>query len=73
MIKYQLICGFTTENDRLNHSYGIKIVRGRRCIRVIRDISDDKERICRLIRELNELSPDPIHIDEIIEDFLCDV
>ncbi|MBO4897906.1 MAG: hypothetical protein J5590_06390 [Clostridia bacterium] len=36
----------------------------------IRDISPDKERVCELIEKLNIENASPVHIYDIIDDFL---
>ena len=72
MITYLLIEGTAIAYGQERLSYGVKVVRGRRCLRVIRDITDDKERLSRLIDDMNELSLDPVHLDEVIEEFLND-
>ena len=60
-----------TEYGTAKLSYGVKVVRDNRCVRIIRNITDNRERICRLINDMNELSLDPVHLDEVIEEFLC--
>lgn len=37
---------------------------------VIEDISTEKEKIEKLVRLCNELDLDPIHIHDVVEDFL---
>ena len=70
MTTYLLISETTTAYGSVHNSYGIRIVRNRLCVREIRDITCDRERLSSLIRDMNELLLDPIHVDEIIEDFL---
>ena len=70
MVTYLLVQGMTTDYDRAKISYGIKVTRGRKCLRIIRDITDDKERLSHFIDEINELSLDPVHLDQILEEFL---
>lgn len=72
MIIYLRIQKTITAYGCSEFSYGIKVVRGRRCVRIIQDITDDRARIDRLIDDLNSLSLDPIHLDEVIEDFLLE-
>ncbi|MBQ6152590.1 MAG: hypothetical protein IJJ15_02450 [Ruminococcus sp.] len=71
MITYLLIWEMITEYGTAKLSYGVKVVRDNRCVRIIRNITDNRERICRLINDMNELSLDPVHLDEVIEEFLC--
>ncbi|MBQ3418379.1 MAG: hypothetical protein IJH32_11200 [Ruminococcus sp.] len=72
MITYLLVEETVITYGQEHLSYGVKVVRDRRCLRVIRDITDDKERLSCLINDMNELSLDPIHLDEVIEEFLND-
>lgn len=73
MVTYRLIFEETEEYEAAAYSYGILAVGEDHRIRVIRDITDDKERLLGFIDELNELSLDPIHLDEAVEDFLCNL
>ena len=51
-------------------SFGIDILKDGKPIRVIKDVSPNKKRLCSLVNLLNKLQPSLIHIDDIIEDFL---
>lgn len=53
------------EEDKLWNTYGITYGDI-----VIEDISTEKEKIEKLVRLCNELDLDPIHIHDVVEDFL---
>ncbi len=35
------------------------------------DVTDDREALEELVRKCNELQLDPIHLEDVVEDFLC--
>ncbi len=39
--------------------------------REIEDITTDYYRLARLVKLCNELQLDPVHLDDVVEDFLC--
>ena len=41
-------------------------------VRVIGDLSDDRERLADLVRLFNEEALDPVHFEQAAEDFLLD-
>ena len=55
-----------------NTSYGIMLSVDDTPIRVIGDISCDRDEIERLTRVFNEEELDPVHLDQAVEDFLID-
>lgn len=57
----------TDENNSEHDTYGITCGE-----RTIKDISTDKQRIEALIELCNSLELSPIHLDDVIEDFLVD-
>ncbi|MBQ3285872.1 MAG: hypothetical protein IJH40_09565 [Ruminococcus sp.] len=73
MISYRL---YTEQKlDRENGvygTYGISVCRGFSVIRVIEDISLDKDKVISLIDTFNKEHLSPAHLDEAIENFLYD-
>lgn len=39
--------------------------------KIVKDISTDKESINHLVNDLNSCKVELIHLDDVIEDFLC--
>lgn len=55
------------ENGKKHNTYGISYKE-----REVKDISTDKHKIEKLVNLCNELELSPIHLDDVIEDFLVD-
>ena len=53
-------------------SYGIILSDGNTPVRVIEDISREREEIELLTQIFNDEGLDPIHLDQAVEDFLID-
>ena len=73
MIHYELNIQpcFDTEYGKYV-SYGVTVCRGSMILRVIEDVSLEKERVESLVRLFNEEGLFPAQLDEAIEDFLID-
>ena len=54
-------------------TYGIKVTRNESLIELISDVSTDREKAERLASLCNDGQLHPIHIRDIIEDFLVDL
>ncbi len=68
-MEYALI-SHTSEADGISLTeYGMAIYKSGIIFRIIEDISLNRLATERLIYILNEENPDPIHIDDIVEDF----
>lgn len=56
------------------NTFGIKIFKiedlGNREVCCVRDVSTNKEFVCRLVEDCNKYELDPIHIFDVIEDRL---
>lgn len=66
-----------TDNNQVIKSYGIHIYNAKKYLLSnpnescrIDDISIDREEVLNLIRLINDLDVSPIHLPEIIEDYL---
>ncbi len=73
MLIYDLI--YETEykrSSRVFSSYAILIRLSPDENRIIRDICCDEDKLRRLIDLMNELELDPVHADQVIEEFLTD-
>ena len=73
VISYELYA--EQQYDRENgayETYGISVYRGDSVIRVIGDISLDKEKVEALISVMNTGKLSPSHLDEAVENFLYD-
>ncbi len=70
MYFYQLRVDTITDESEHEHTvYGVDIFRR---IRSIPDIFFNKHRAKLFVRKCNELQPEPIHMDDIVEDCLLD-
>ena len=52
--------------------FGVALYIGDECVRVIGDISPDREAVQKLIGLFNDEELDPVHLDQAVEDFLYD-
>ena len=53
-------------------AYGMEIIKSGICERRISDVTCSYARIKILCSLCNQLEVSPLHIDDVIEDFLCD-
>lgn len=70
-IRYELIEGSFTLDSKTYVGYGISVIdtRSGKCT-LFHDISVNKNDIANLVSLCNELKLDPIHIRDVIDDFL---
>lgn len=62
---YDRCCGFY-------ETYGISLFDNGEMIRIIRDVSVEREKVEHLIDQLNSEQLEPQHLNQVIEDFLTD-
>ncbi len=62
---YDRTCGFYK-------TYGITVFEGGKLIRVVKDVSSDREKVERLVERFNAENLSPEHLNQAIEDFLLD-
>ena len=73
MTEYRLWEKSEKQSDNIpSLPYGIALYEEDEPVRVIGDLSADRERLAALIRLFNEEELDPIHLDQAVEDFLYD-
>lgn len=71
MLCYKLRCDRLKDEDNgIYTSFGIDVFQYNTPIRSVKDVSVNKDNLQKLISLLNRLQPDPVHIDDIIQDFL---
>lgn len=67
---------FVVRNHEVCPAYGIAAVAVDDCwyiCQLFQDICREYHRICELVRVCNDLQLDPIHLPEVIDDFLAEV
>ena len=73
MIYYELLIRRKYDNTYGTYdAYGISVCRGDSVIRVIEDISPDREKVAALAGLFNQERLSPSQLDEAIENFLYD-
>ncbi len=65
-LEYRLI----SENNNLQSSYGIEVLKRGERVRLIPDMGSDKRNLEKLVELLNEMNVEPRALDDIIEDYL---
>ncbi len=60
------------ENEEIGKyiTYGVVIYQKDKAVREIYDVSTSKRKVMELCARCNRLKLDPMHIDDVIEDFL---
>lgn len=75
MIKYLMVCSTYTDGENTRNSFGIAIseeYEGNTMVfRTIADISSDKSEIQRLVQYCNDLGLAPVHLDDVVHDYLA--
>ena len=69
VIKERLYC---VERSRILRAYGIVITVKGRAVEKVSDISASRHAVSMLVRKCNKYSLDPIHLTEVVEDFLSE-
>ena len=70
MYKYVINETTMSDGDTERTWYGIDVYRGGEKIRSVYDICPDREATARLARTCCRLGLDPIHFDDVIDDFI---
>ncbi len=73
VLRYQLVKEVYQDGKAPRVSYGMAVyIKDEQNInlRVINDITQDKNKLSSLIEKCNRLQPAPCHLNDIIEDFL---
>lgn len=71
MVRYEIETKILPdENGREYVGYGIKVYDGNKLINAASDISLNYDEVKRLCDRLNECELDPIHLPDVVEDFL---
>ena len=71
MTRYEIeVKNLTDENGKEYVAYGIKVYDGGELINTVSDISLNYDEVKRLCDRLNECELDPIHLTDVVEDFL---
>ncbi len=74
MIEYKLNEKIVSDTDSKNRiAYGISVCSNSNDILEIDDISDDRIAVEKLIRDFNDYELDICHLEQAVEDFLCDL
>ena len=69
-MKYQVIESRVEIDGVIYTSYGIGCENAGNLLFQINDLSINKDRVSKLVYLCNDLQLDPIHIDDVVEDFL---
>lgn len=67
MITLQIKARVIRDEDE---SFGLSLYLDNEEVRCIRDVTRDSERITALCEKINLLGISPLHIDDVIEDFI---
>lgn len=71
MNEYKVCVGTVIDEAGKEHTtYGVELWQLCQAVRVIPDVSLDEASVRELVRLCNELELDPIHLDDVVEDFL---
>lgn len=70
-MKYHLFSHLTKIENRIFKTYGIVAIENLFCKKVIKDISMDRKAIKHLVKDLNDYQVELVHLDDIVEDFIC--
>ena len=70
MYQYQLTASESAAEENGKVTYGISITDKNGICGKIEDISPDKAEMEKLVSLCNELQLDPIHLEDIVDDFL---
>ena len=70
-MKYYAFLHFAKIENRIVKTYGIAVVENKKIIRKIKDVSTDRKAIMRFVKNLNTSQIELVHLDDVIEDFLC--
>lgn len=69
--KYILICDTYTDGTKRRTGYGIAVLdRESVTISTAHDLSPDESEVTELVKMCNRLKLSPIHLQDVIEDFL---
>ncbi len=68
--KYILIKSAFLSEGKLNLLYGVRCVAGWRTLETCRGISSNKSSVQRLVLSCNRLKLSPIHLADVVEDFI---
>ena len=69
-MKYRVIGSLVEIDGAIYTSYGIGCEFEGNLLLEIKDLSTNKTRVEKLVLLCNDLQLDPIHIDDVVEDFL---
>ena len=70
-MKYVAFLHFARIEKKIVKTYGIAVIENKKCIRIIKDISMDRNAVKRFVKDLNDSQIELVHLDDVIEDFLC--
>lgn len=71
MVRYEIETKILPDDNRKEYvTYGIKVYDENGLINAVSDISVNYDDVKKLCNRLNECELDPIHLSDVIEDFL---
>ena len=74
MVEYKIQTQTISQNDNLNYtSYGIVAISGEKIVTVVGDVSTDKIAIEKLVQKFNTHKLSLCHLEQAIEDYLCNL
>ena len=73
MKEYRLFAQSVYDEAAVLETYGIMLCEDNQIVRIIPDISVDREKVGSLVSDFNRYGLEPEHLDQAIEDFLYDL
>lgn len=71
-MKYTVFEHCVSIEGNITKSYGIIVTFDNSSTLKYYDVSLDRERVEKLVNDMNEYEIEPVHIKDILEDFYCD-
>ena len=72
LVKYEVAEGDFKLDDESYRSYGLVVKEDDTTLKQIDDVSLEKNDVVNLVKLCNKLELSPVHIDDVIEDFMAE-
>ncbi|MBQ8766982.1 MAG: hypothetical protein IJZ16_09270 [Clostridia bacterium] len=70
-MKYVMFPHCVRIENKIIKTYGIAVFQNKSLIRFIKDVSTDRKAVKQLVKDMNEYQIELVHIDDVLEDFIC--
>lgn len=70
-VKYVMLPHLIKIEEKTVKTYGIVVFEKPFYAKFVKDVSTDRESVKYLVKDLNDYKVEIVHLDEVIEDFLC--